>query len=640
MAVAEQTPYIEYTANGATTSFALGFYCESKDHLIVTVNGVEPLLTDWSLVDGAVVFAVAPINESVVVIQRNTPFSRPVDYQTYNNSFRAPAVNNDFDRIWLKLQELGTADWILRQYVDKKDNELKAFLLAEIQAQGVALDQLDEYYNYLMQRLAQIAVDKGWDASFVVDGDKNQHQINQEQMAFNASIGKVIGSIEALRNIDKTQYSRAFVTGYHTTNDGGGGQYYLDVTDTASTDNSGTIIIATDGGRWKFVENQQIYAETFGAKGDGTTDDTAAIKAAIAWVSSKNGGDVHFKSKVYAISDSLKVEVSAVGLIGEGAESYLTGDFGTTLKWVGNTTVPMVWFNLLDSPRFKNIALDCANKASGIHAQGVKFGTFENFAIRDFLGVGFYGLCGSVAGQWSNGNTVHGFIITSQNSGVKGLMLDGVIAANNDWWGNVFSRGIVQVYKTTPESHAGHLAFCDSNTFQEVDFSVAQFGDGVGIGVLFNGGSANGYPQNNNFYGCSIFSTAVYEPVGNKISNNFFFAFPQRDMETLPNHPNLIGFTDNGEYFGSVFTVKRDTARIRLSPNTADRSYDVILNASDSADYGIQVSRRVAGVDKIIFKLDQNGDPYVWITGVGLRQVVVGAADSAGAGYRTLRIAN
>ncbi|HAA07690.1 MAG TPA: hypothetical protein DCD99_11440 [Acinetobacter schindleri] len=47
-----------------------------------------------------------------------------------------------------------------------------------INQQGVSLQQLDEYYNYLMQRLAQIAVDKGWDASFVVDGDKNQHQIN------------------------------------------------------------------------------------------------------------------------------------------------------------------------------------------------------------------------------------------------------------------------------------------------------------------------------------------------------------------------------------------------------------------------------------------------------------------------------
>lgn len=51
--------------------------------------------------------------------------------------------------------------------------------MEEIRKQGVALDQLDDYYNYLMQRLAQIAVDKGWDAAFVVDASgKNQQEIN------------------------------------------------------------------------------------------------------------------------------------------------------------------------------------------------------------------------------------------------------------------------------------------------------------------------------------------------------------------------------------------------------------------------------------------------------------------------------
>ena len=180
MAVSEQTPYIEYTANGTTTSFALDFDCDNQNHLIVLVDDIEPVVGTWSLSSGAVVFNTAPENGKKITIQRNTPFSRTTDYQSYNNSFRPPAVNNDFDRVWFKIQELGFADWALRQYVDKKDNELKAFLLAEIQAQGVALDQLDEYYNYLMQRLAQIAVDQGWDASFVVDGDKNQKQINAD----------------------------------------------------------------------------------------------------------------------------------------------------------------------------------------------------------------------------------------------------------------------------------------------------------------------------------------------------------------------------------------------------------------------------------------------------------------------------
>lgn len=193
MAVQEQTPLQEYTANGITKQFDLEFDCESADHLIVSIDDLEVLHTDWYLSGNAIMFHVAPANGKQVKIQRNTPFNRLADYQSYNNSFRPPAINKDFDRIWWKLQELGVADWILgnrisalKAYVDDRDDELRAYLMEEIRKQGVALDQLDEYYNYLMERLAQIAVDKGWDASFVVHNGETQYLINERQFKKNA----------------------------------------------------------------------------------------------------------------------------------------------------------------------------------------------------------------------------------------------------------------------------------------------------------------------------------------------------------------------------------------------------------------------------------------------------------------------
>ena len=205
MAVQPQTPYKEYTANGSTKSFALKFDCDNQDHLIVLVDGVEPVVGAWSLIGGAVVFGTTPTTGKKITIQRNTPFRRDGDFQSYDNSFRPGPVNKGFDWIWLKLQELGVADWILsaridalKNYVDRKDDELKAYLMEEIRKQGVALDQLDEYYNYLMERLAQIAVDKGWDASFVVDGDKTQKQINDEQKISNES--------QANKNLDSFSF--------------------------------------------------------------------------------------------------------------------------------------------------------------------------------------------------------------------------------------------------------------------------------------------------------------------------------------------------------------------------------------------------------------------------------------------------
>lgn len=185
MAVPEQTPYVEYEGNGVTTSFALEFDCKDKEHLIVLVDNIEPNLGTWSLVNGSVVFGIAPANGKIIAIQRNTPFRRDTNFQSYDNSLRPATINKDFDWVWYKLQELGVADWILgnridalKNYVDRKDDELKAYLMEEIRKQGVALDQLDDYYNYLMQRLAQIAVDKGWDASFVTYSGVTQERIN------------------------------------------------------------------------------------------------------------------------------------------------------------------------------------------------------------------------------------------------------------------------------------------------------------------------------------------------------------------------------------------------------------------------------------------------------------------------------
>lgn len=139
MAVPEQTPYKEYTANGVTTSFPLEFDCENQDHLIVTVNDIEPENGQWSFINGAVVFLIAPANQAKIVIQRNTPLERNTNYQTTNNSFRPQPVNKDFDRIWWKLQELGVTNWL----TDTDIKNLSAYV------NSLNDETRDEFYNNL-----------------------------------------------------------------------------------------------------------------------------------------------------------------------------------------------------------------------------------------------------------------------------------------------------------------------------------------------------------------------------------------------------------------------------------------------------------------------------------------------------------
>ncbi|WEE10174.1 hypothetical protein PX335_12925 [Acinetobacter pittii] len=113
MAVPEQTPFIEYTANGTTTVYPLTFDCDKSEYLIVSLDGEEAPVGSWSLAGGSITFNSAPANGVLITIERNTPFRRTTEYQSYNNSFRPSPVNKDFDLIWWKLQELGYRDQVI-----------------------------------------------------------------------------------------------------------------------------------------------------------------------------------------------------------------------------------------------------------------------------------------------------------------------------------------------------------------------------------------------------------------------------------------------------------------------------------------------------------------------------------------------
>lgn len=129
----------------------------------------------------------------------------------------------------------------------------------------------------------------------------------------------IVDNIAQLRALDHTVNRNALTRGYYADGDKGAGRYYYDSTDTASPDNGGTVIVATDNARWKLIWSEQLNVRQFGAKGDNVTDDKAKIQAAIDAIAA-TGGIVFFPAGQYVINSG--IEVLANGVTLQGASMY------------------------------------------------------------------------------------------------------------------------------------------------------------------------------------------------------------------------------------------------------------------------------------------------------------------------------
>ncbi|GGD89311.1 right-handed parallel beta-helix repeat-containing protein [Paenibacillus nasutitermitis] len=87
----------------------------------------------------------------------------------------------------------------------------------------------------------------------------------------------VAATIESLRAGTQTRLDYL----YYVTNPGQEGIFRYDPSDTVSGDNTGTILVAANGNRFKRIYANSLLASWFGTKADGVTVDTAALQSAL-----------------------------------------------------------------------------------------------------------------------------------------------------------------------------------------------------------------------------------------------------------------------------------------------------------------------------------------------------------------------
>lgn len=133
-----------------------------------------------------------------------------------------------------------------------------------------------------------------------------------------------------------------YITGYLVTAAPSGiaGMFIRDDNDTASLDNSGTIIVRADNKRYKRAESNTTTFQMWGAKGDGTTDDLASYTAFKTWSDALSYPvTLNLEGLTYKMSAQVDINPYRCSIIGAGAIldwSALTA--GNCVRMRGTTT--------------------------------------------------------------------------------------------------------------------------------------------------------------------------------------------------------------------------------------------------------------------------------------------------------------
>lgn len=289
MTVSNQVPSASSIANGATTVFPFTFYVAQESDLVVRLSGVTKALNvDYSVVGagndagGTIVMAVAPADGVQVDILRNTPLEREEDFQT-SGDLPAGELNRQLDRIWQALQDVNLL----------------------VDDSGIA--QVDE---------------------FTGDGVETEFELTYDPGAlFNIHV-----AIDGEVKVPTTDYTWTSGTTLTMTSPVPGGATLL-VWYQRALSQVGQLIPDFVGKDGQYLRNngaelewsgnvlEALNVKAFGAKGDGTTDDTAALQAAIAAGESNLAGAaqrVHLPKGKYKITSPLTITKEYVVITGDG----------------------------------------------------------------------------------------------------------------------------------------------------------------------------------------------------------------------------------------------------------------------------------------------------------------------------------
>jgi hypothetical protein len=360
IAINPVTRRVQFTGNTGTGPFAFTFNILQASDIVVYKNNVlQTLTTDYTVTinangTGSITMVSALVATDVLIIVGGRELSRTTDFVT-SGDLLAASLNEQLDSNVIMSQQLDErisravrsqpGDELMDLYLplkaDRADKVLSFDTEGNVQAQAAS----DLFSGSILgaNYVNNTATGDGATVAFgvtVAPGSKNNIQIYIDGVYQNKATFSISGTTVTFSEAPPLNAAIEFIIGSA-------------VTSISGDADSITYTQGATGSQQRTVENKLqefVSVKDFGAVGDGVTDDTVAIQAAIdaCEVLKK---PVFFPVGTYIITSGLTVQQKEVHVIGEGSES-----------------------TILDFNLSSGVALDCG------YAGG---GTFWGWTIRD-----------------------------------------------------------------------------------------------------------------------------------------------------------------------------------------------------------------------------------------------------------------